>query len=158
MATKTCPSCAAEVPVAARRCKECFHDFNETKPRNAGPISLLFAVAIMAMLGFATLWYVTSQPTDSRILVDESTRTVQWIKQFQDGSHESEKIDFDEIGRLEYVITSGGDFEIIAVTLGGERKVIEQNKNKPLQLKAERYARMMEKRLDIVDNTFGLSN
>ena len=36
--------------------------------------------------------------------------------------------------------------------------MIEQNKNKPLQLKAERYARMMEKRLDIVDNTFGLSN
>ena len=158
MATKTCPSCGVEVPTAARRCKECFHDFHETKPPSSGPLPLLIALAGMALVGSATFYYLTSQPTDQKILVNEATRTVQWVKQFEGGELETEQISFDDIGRLEYVITSSGDFQVVAVTLEGDRKVVESHPDKPLQLQAERYARMMDKQLDIVDNTFGLSN
>jgi len=42
--TKTCPSCGAEVPSSAFRCKDCFHDFNAQKGRNWGPIMLLGTV------------------------------------------------------------------------------------------------------------------
>jgi dihydropyrimidinase len=34
VATKTCPSCDAEVPAAALRCKYCFHDFTEAPPNS----------------------------------------------------------------------------------------------------------------------------
>jgi hypothetical protein len=76
MATKTCPACGIEVPNAARRCKECFHDFLETKPPTSGPLPLLIALAGMALVGSATFYYLTSQPTDQKILVNEATRTV----------------------------------------------------------------------------------
>lgn len=153
--TKICPSCGAEVPSAANRCKECFHDFSEAPTRRSGPVALLFSLAAMAVVGSVTFWYLTGQPTDQRILVDEGSQTVQWIKQFQDGTLQSEKISFAEIGKLEYVVTSGGDFEIVGITLTGERKVIQQSRDKPLELEAERYARVMGKTLDKVDNTFG---
>jgi hypothetical protein len=156
MATKTCPSCGADVPVAARRCKECFHDFDEVAaPRSGGPMALLAAVAAMAVLGAATFWYVSSIPTDLRILVDEGSRSVQWVTQYQDGTLQTDRLAFDDIGKLEYVVTRGGDFEIRAVTLEGERKVIETDPNKPLQLRAEKYAEMMNKPLDLVDQSLG---
>ena len=42
MATKTCPSCGEEVPVAAARCKSCFYDFNEEPEQNkSGMMGLL---------------------------------------------------------------------------------------------------------------------
>jgi hypothetical protein len=152
---KTCPSCGAEVPAAANRCKECFHDFTEVPPRSSSPVALLVALAAMAIVGSLTFWYLTGMPTDQRILVDEGSRTVQWVKQFQDGTLDSERISFDDIGKLEYVVTSSGDFEIVAITLSGERKLIQQDKDKPLELQAERYARVMGKTLDKVDNSFG---
>ena len=35
MSTKTCPSCGADVPEAAPRCKHCFHDFTEVPQRSS---------------------------------------------------------------------------------------------------------------------------
>lgn len=157
MQTKSCPSCGAEVPAVARTCKECFHDFEgpSTPPRSGSPMALLVSAVVMVAVAAGLVGYLTSQPTDTRILVDDSTRTVQWVTQYKDGTIKTDNLSFDQIQKLEYVITSSGDFEIAAVTASGERKVIQQHPDKPLQLQAEKYAELMGKPLDLVDNTFG---
>lgn len=152
---KACPSCGEMVPEAATRCKECFHDFTEQPhPRSGGPLALLVAVAGMAIVGALTLGYIVSKPLEERILVDESTHSVVWTRLFR-GGIETETLKWDEIIRLEYVITQGGDFEIVALTTDGERKVIMFSADRPLSGEAERYARIMEKPLETVDNTRG---
>ena len=43
---KECPSCGGQAPYSAARCKDCFHDFDESalaKKRRDGPIFLLAA-------------------------------------------------------------------------------------------------------------------
>ena len=60
MATKTCPSCGEDVPVAASRCKHCFHDFTEVqKKRNplVGMLAFLavLLIALLAMIMFPDL-------------------------------------------------------------------------------------------------------
>jgi len=158
-ATKTCPSCDADVPVAARRCKTCFHDFDEAPARSGGgPLLLLGALALILALSASTFWYISSLPTDVHILVDEPSRSVQWVRRYQDGHIETERLSFDDVTKLEYVITDGGDFQVVAITQEGGRRIISENANTPLRTEAERYAGMMERPLDIVDNTLGLGN
>ena len=41
------------------------------------------AMALMAILATVTLWYVTRNPIDERILVDEQTRSVVWTRVYQ---------------------------------------------------------------------------
>lgn len=154
METKTCPSCGTEVPVVASRCKTCFHDFNEAPPRRSGgPMALLAAFAAMAVVGGAALYWVSVQPTDQRILVDGPSRSVQWVKQFSDGRLETDRVSFDDIAKLEYVITTTGEHEIVAITLEGDRKVIEHDADQALQLRAKTYAELMDKPLATVDQT-----
>lgn len=150
-ATKSCSACGAVVPDAARRCKECFHDFREVKKRKMGiPTGPLAAVAFMAVTAAGVLSWVTSFPTDERILVDAQTRTVQWIRQYQDGRLETERLAFDAVGKVEYVAGGAGEFQIVAITSTGDRKIIESGSSGELAFRAESYARMMQKPLEIV--------
>lgn len=154
METKTCPSCGSEVPVAASRCKTCFHDFDEAPPRgNGGPIWILGALALMAMIAAGVFYWRSTLPTDQRILVDKETETVQWVTQFSDGTLKTDRIAFADVVKLEYVIGSTGTHEVVAITTSGDRKVIESHPEKGLQLQAERYAQVMDKPLSVVDNT-----
>ena len=41
---KTCPSCSAEVPFEASRCKHCFHDFSEAQVKKSNPMVALLAL------------------------------------------------------------------------------------------------------------------
>ena len=50
------PSCGSDVPTAATRCKECFFDFTEKRKRSIGPIVLMAAFAVMAILGALMIW------------------------------------------------------------------------------------------------------
>jgi hypothetical protein len=151
---KDCPSCGAEVPTSATRCKECFHDFAAAPPaRTGGPIFLLAAFAAMAIVGSVVLWFVVSSPIEELILVDQESQSVIWTKRYRD-TIETERLKWLDIAKLEYVINQRGDFDIIAVTLDGERKII-QNDTSPLQSEAVQYAELMDKPLDIVDNTRG---
>ncbi len=152
---KDCPSCGETVPRSANLCKHCFHDFTEegVPTRSGGPIFLLGAVATMAVLGALTFGYVASQPIEERILVDQDTRSVVWTRQFRSGI-ETERLPWDQIASLEYVIRSNGDFEIAAVASGGERHVIQADTS-PLKSEAEKYAQLMKKELTEVDQTRG---
>lgn len=152
-ATKTCPSCGEDVPVAAARCKECFHDFSSAPKRSAGPLALLAAVAGMAVIGAGTFWYISSQPLEEKILVDQETRSVIFTTHFRDGP-KTDRLEWDNIAKLEYVTTSGGKFEIAALTLDGERVIIQQGE-KPMNGTAEHYSKLMDKPLEMVDNTRG---
>lgn len=151
---KTCPSCGTDVPAAAARCKECFHDFNEVKPRRTGPIALLASFAAMAVIGALTFWVISSRPIDRRILVDEETRSVIFTTQYRTGP-ETERLNWDEIGKLEHVTAANGTFEIVAIKLDGTRKTIEESGDGSLASRAEHYANLMEKPLELIDNTRG---
>ena len=81
MSTKDCPSCGAEVPASATRCKECFHDFTEDGRRGfsfLGPLIALGALAGMALIGALVLLVIFMQPVEHHTLVDESTRSIVW--------------------------------------------------------------------------------
>ena len=69
-------------------------------------------------------------------------------------SIETERLKWVDVAKLEYVVQSAGGYEIAAVALDGDRFVIQESPN-PLKTEADHYAQMMEKPLDIVDNTRG---
>ncbi|MCO4744376.1 MAG: hypothetical protein KC912_06280 [Proteobacteria bacterium] len=154
MSTKTCPSCQAEVPLAAARCKECFHDFNEIAPKKAGPLVLLGALAAMAVIGATTFYVISLRPLDERILVDEQTQSVVWTTTYRSGP-QTVRLKWTDIIKLEHVTSSSGTHEIVAVSIEGERHVIEESEQGSLRGNAEHYARMMDKPLDLIDNTRG---
>lgn len=151
---KECPSCSADVPESATRCKECFHDFTEQpRARSGGPIFLLGALAAMAIVGSLTLWFVISRPVEEHILVDDSTQSIVWTRQYR-GRVETDRLMWDDVAKLEYVLKASGAFEIVAVTSTGERKIIQEDVH-PLKTEASHYAQVMEKPLAEVDNTRG---
>ena len=151
---KSCPSCGADVPAVATRCKECFHDFSEVKRKKTGPIVLLAAFAAMAVIGAGTFYFITQQPIEQRILVDEETQSVVFTTQFRSGPV-TERMMWSEIGKLEHIIAPNGTFEVIAIRLDGSRKVIQESHDKPLTNIAEHYSTLMDKPLEMIDNTAG---
>jgi ribosomal protein L40E len=154
VATKTCPECGAEAPTSAARCKECFHDFTDARPPKAGPIVLLAALAAMSLLGAVTFWLVTMRPLEERILVDERTEAVIFTTHYRTGP-KTDRLEWGQIGSLEHVTTAAGEYQIVAVTLSGDRRVIQESEESPLRGMAEKYASLMEKPLSVVDNTRG---
>lgn len=154
METKTCPSCGADVPAVANRCRHCFHDFHVKAPaRGRGAASFVAALAGMAVVSAATFWWMSQQPTDTQILVDGSSRTIQWVQQFQDGDLKTDRVAFDDVVRVEYRVSGMGDNEIAVVLADGGRKVVEARRNQNLQLKAEEYAKLIGKPLELKDET-----
>ena len=150
---KECPSCGTMVPRSAERCKDCFHDFSEVaSTSNGGPIFLLAAVAAMAVVLAGVLWFVTGTATEEHILVDQQTESVVWTRQYRWGA-ETERLKWSEVAKLEYVVRSGG-YEVAAIAMNGDRFVIHEAVA-PLKTTADQYAAMMEKPLDIVDQTRG---
>lgn len=154
MSTKTCPSCDSEVPLAAARCKECFHDFTEVPPKKAGPLVLLGAIAAMMVIGATTFYVIQLRPLDQRILVDGETSSVIWTTTYRTGI-ETERLYWKDVIKLEHVTSSAGSHEIVAVTIDGDRRTIETSEEGSLRGTAEHYAKLMDKPLDLIDNTRG---
>lgn len=154
MEMKTCPSCGTDVPVAASRCKSCFYDFDEapTSGGGSGPMILMVLAALMVGIAAFTFNWMASQPTEERTLVDQETQTIQWIRQFKDGTIQTDQLPWGDILKLEYVTTSTGNFEIWAIT-SNDRKRFAYDANKPLHSLAEKYSQLMSKPLEIVENT-----
>ena len=152
---KTCPSCGAEAPKSARRCKDCFHDFVD-KPKGmnwAGPIALLTALAGMVIVANLTLLWIVTRPQEQHIQVDQDSRSIVWTRTYVTGP-ESDRMLFDDVLKLEYVMHASGGYEIAAVDKQGDRKVI-QSADSPLAGEAQTYARVIGKELITVDNTRG---
>ncbi|MBX2798588.1 MAG: hypothetical protein KTR31_12980 [Myxococcales bacterium] len=114
---------------------------------------LLGSVAAMALVGAATLYMIVSNPLEERILVDEDTQSIVWTRKFRSGV-ETDRLKFADITKLEYVLRSGGTFEVVAITVDGDRRVIQEGRT-PLRTEATRYSKLMEKPLEEVDNTSG---
>ncbi|MEZ4321354.1 MAG: hypothetical protein R3F61_28025 [Myxococcota bacterium] len=155
VAMKDCPSCGAEVPTSAKRCKECFHDFDAPAKTAswAGPIALLVALAGMVLVALLTLLWIVMQPQDQHILVDQDSKSIVWTRTYVTGTT-TDRVEFKDVARVEYVMHTSGGYEIVAVTSDGTRKSIQESES-PLRGEATKYAQLMEMELTIVDNTRG---
>lgn len=155
MQTKECPSCGEDVVHVAYRCKHCFHDFEAPKSSGswAGPIALLVSFAAMAVVGVVVLLVIVSRPLDERILVDQDTRSVIWTTQYRTGIT-TDRLMWTDIIKLEYATLSSGTYVVRAVTTDGDRRIIHEGPS-PLRSEANQYAELMDKPLDIVDETSG---
>ena len=155
IATKACPSCNEDVPTVAKRCKHCFHDF-QARPKSslwAALIALLSAVAVMVVVANLTLFWIVSQPQEQHIQVDQDSRAIVWTRTYVSGT-ESDRMLFDDVARLEYVLHASGGYEIGAIAKDGGRKIVQAS-DSPLKTEAQTYARVMGKELVFVDNTRG---
>ena len=152
MSTKTCPECGAEVPVSAARCKECFHDFHEAPASRVGPLLLLASFAAMSVVGALVFWGISMRPLEHRVLVDEGTQAVIFTTQYRTGPV-TDRLDWSDIVMLQHVVTGTGAQEIVAITIDGDRKVIQHSDTKPLRPEADRYGRVMNKPVTYIDST-----
>ncbi len=158
MASKDCPSCGAEVPVQAARCKHCFHDFTEEPKKNNGFLVLLGFLAAMAVIGSGVLYYVYEVRAQERIVVDAETESVV-ITRKTASSTDTQRITFASVEKIEHVM--GGEramFEVVAVTLDGNRYIIKQSDDKPLTGHAEHIAAVMDKPYVPVRNVRGFGD
>lgn len=147
MSTKTCPSCGADVPVAATRCKECFHDFAADAPKSfnwVGPLFVLGMVAVMAVIASVVLAFVFVQPLEQHVLVDDETRSIVWTTKYRTGIT-TDRMSFDQVASLE-LASEGGEFVITAISTTGDRKEVTRSDDS-LDSQARAYAKIMEKPL-----------
>ena len=138
--TKECPSCMADVPEAALRCKHCFHDFTEEPAKRSGLIGLMVTIAAMAIVGAATFAYIFYFNAAEKIVVDAETQSIVITRKTATETS-TERVEFAKVEKVEHVM--GGDqamFEIVAVTLDGSRYIVERSDDKPLTGKAEHVA------------------
>ncbi|TVQ92698.1 MAG: zinc ribbon domain-containing protein [Deltaproteobacteria bacterium] len=154
MNTKTCPSCGAEVPTVAKRCRDCFHDF---RPKSGGSswstavLVLTGCVAIMAVLGAVTLGAITNFPLEEQLQVNKETRYVIATTQYVSGVRTS-RVSFDEISHVEHLIVGNGNFEIRAHKQSGGYLTLARSK-KSRKHDAENFANLMGKRFEETDNS-----
>ena len=156
MANKTCPSCGADVPAAAARCKHCFHDFTEVPVKKSNPlIGLLIFVLVLLAIGAGTFGYIYHFQQVERVVVDEETHSVVFTRKSASGM-ETERVSFDSIVKVEHVV--GGEesmFEVVAVAADGKRYIIQESPNTPLRGRAEQVASVMDKPLEEIKNIRG---
>ena len=146
MATKNCPSCTADVPVEAFRCKHCFHDFHAAPKERGGPLILLGFLAAMLAVGGGVMAWIHETRSQETSLVDDETKSIIFTRKSASGV-ETERVTFDSIKQLEYII--GGDnamFEIVAVT-ADERRYSIKYSDKQLKGEAGTISRLMGKDL-----------
>jgi len=148
VATKTCPSCTEEVPLAAPRCKHCFHDFTEAAPKKSrGIVALLGLIAAMCVLGGATFWGVSQRAGQEMIVIDEETNSIVFTTKFADHT-ETERVRFEEVSNVEVVMGGGAaTWEVAVVTVDGNRRVVNLSDDKSLKGYAEHIAAVMDKPL-----------
>lgn len=158
MATKTCPSCGADVPTAANICKHCFHDFNEVVEKKSNPLVILLgflvAMAIVGSAVFAHLYYYNAA---ERIVVDAETQSIV-ITRTTAAKTTTDRIDFSDVQKIEHIM--GGDqamFEVVAVTGDGERYIIKTS-DAPLHGHAEHIASVVDKPLEEIRNIKGFGD
>ncbi|MCK6502353.1 zinc ribbon domain-containing protein [Myxococcota bacterium] len=145
MATKTCPSCGADVPTAANVCKHCFHDFNEVVQKKTNPLVIMLGFLVaMAVVGAALFAHLYYNNAAERIVVDAETQSIVISRTTASGTT-TDRIPFSDVQKIEHVM--GGDkamFEVVAITSDGERVII-QTSDKPLLGHAEHIAAVVDK-------------
>ena len=148
MDTKTCPECGTEVPEVANRCKECFHDFSHVPQSKAlsNITFLLSLLAIMSLIGTATLWYVRDSAEVVNITIDAETSSIIFAKTLADQQSKTQRIRFEDIAQIEYI--TGGNiatYVIEIITISGDRLLYAKSNDAPL-LKTANHINLVTKR------------
>jgi len=147
---KTCPSCGAEVPTAASRCKHCFHEFSadEGPKKSNGLILLAATIAAMVCVGAAAMWFIVHhQAVKRNVVIDQETASVVWTRTTSQGT-ETDRLPFADIKEIEFVI--GGKratWEVYAIQLDGDKKLLHQSSEATLEGYADHISHVMEKPL-----------
>ena len=162
MDTKTCPSCGADLPRVAKRCRECFHDLRDKAAASPGGGSaavngmllLVGALGVMAVLLAIALGTIVSFPLDSKIQVNKESQYVIITRQYVSGI-KSDRVPFSDIVAVKHVIPSAGVFRNIAIRTDRSELTIAQVDHS-LKGDAERYAEVMNKPFTEDDRAGGL--
>ena len=154
MSDKTCPSCGEEVPSVAKRCRECFHDFTAepVKSGSNAPLMFLGFLAVMSVLGAATLGVITSFPVSAPIVqVDGRTKYIISTTQYVSGIR-TDRVSFNEVQEVHHIIVGNGFFEVRAIRNDGGQVLLSKAK-KSMKGNAEQYADVMGKPFKNIDNS-----
>ena len=154
MSDKTCPSCGADVPSVAKRCRECFHDFTATPQRSSSanaPLILLGFVAVMSVIGAVTLGAITTFPLDQKIQVNQGTGYIVQTTQYVSGI-ETTRVPFSDITEIRHIVVGNGTFEIRAQLSDGSSMLIVKEKKSQKGI-AEKYAKLTGKPFNNIDNS-----
>ncbi|MBN1335065.1 MAG: hypothetical protein JXB39_03795 [Deltaproteobacteria bacterium] len=149
METKICPSCGAEAPIVATRCKVCFHEFTDGRKRNTGFVVLVVSLAVMAIVGAGVMYYVAfHQSVKQNVVVDEETQSVVWTTVRADGT-DADRVSFDRIERVDFTIGgSSAMWEVAVILEGGERRLLSASDEENLAGYAIQVARIIGKPLE----------
>ncbi len=156
MSKKTCPSCGAEVPSAATRCKHCFYDFTadeQPAKKSSGLVLLLATLDAMICVGAGAMYYIVNhQAVKRNVVIDQETSSVVWTRTSSQGT-ETERLAFEDIVEIEFVI--GGKrstWEVYAVKTDGDRKLLHQSDESSLEGYADHISHVMEKEVVEIRN------
>jgi hypothetical protein len=115
-------------------------------------------VAAMMCAGAGLTWYNYQEQALDRILVDPETRSIVVARKTAE-TMDSERVGFDRIEKVEHVM--GGEesmFEVVAVTLDGNRYVVQSSDERPLTIAAQQIAQVIGKPLVEVNKVKGFGN
>jgi len=156
--TKTCPSCGAEVPSAAARCKHCFYDFAaegaQSKSSNA-LIGLLSFILVLLLIGLGTSYYLLGYQKAEKVIVDQETKSVVYTRTSSEGT-ETERVPFALIQKVEHVI--GGDkamYKVVAMGSNGKEYLLKMSTSDSLAGDAAHMAAVMGKPYEEVNHIPG---
>jgi ribosomal protein L40E len=154
--TKTCPSCNADVPVEAARCKHCFHDFAEVQPKKSNPmVALLAFILLLCVVGGGTFYFIGQRSASERTVVDPETQSIVFTKKFADHM-ETDRVPFSDIAKIEHIF--GGphaNFEVVAIGTDGTRYTIKESNDTTLAGYAEQMASIMKKPMEDIRKVQG---
>lgn len=148
MATKTCPSCGADVPVVASRCKHCFFDFTadtaESKKSNA-IVGLLGFIFVLLLIGAGTAYSLAGSQKAEKVIIDQETKSIIYTRTSATGT-ETERVNFDQIEKVKHII--GGEdamYEVIAVGRDGKDYRLKLSPDQNLNGDGAHLAKIMNK-------------
>lgn len=148
MATKTCPSCGAEVPTAAARCKHCFFDFSaegsEAKRGNA-IVGLLAFILVLLLIGLGTSRLLLDFQKAEKVIVDEETKSIVYTRTSATGT-ETERVNFSKVAKVQHVVGGeGAMYTVIAVGTDGKNYLLKLSSSESLAGDAAHMAALMDK-------------
>ena len=158
MVTKTCPSCGADVPTVAARCKHCFYDFSAegaAAKKSGGFVGLLGFVFLLLLGGVGvSAWLYNGQQAE-KVIIDQESKSIVFTRTSAGGT-ETERLPFERIGKIQHTIGEGDKlYEVVALGTDGQRWVIKESDEDNLSGDAGRIARIMGKPMEEIDNTPG---
>lgn len=158
MATKSCPSCGADVPTTASRCKHCFYDFlsegAEAKKNNA-VIGLLGFILALLLIGLGVTRYLADYQKAEKVIIDEETKSIVYTRTSASGT-ETERVSFAQVQKVQHVI--GGDeamYAVVAVGGGGREYLLKLSTAESLAGDAAHMAAIMDKPYEEINHVPG---